>query len=68
MSNRELSNRIEYFVGCIGAFAEKYSLSNSQAYKYLKRFSGLDFLRVFECQTSSCISWMEVANLIQSNT
>ena len=39
MSNRELSNRIEYFVGCIGAFAEKYSLSNSQAYKYLKRFS-----------------------------
>ena len=44
MSNRELSNRIEYFVGCIGAFAEKYSLSNSQAYKYLKRFSGLDFL------------------------
>ena len=47
MSNRELSNRIEYFVGCIGAFAEKYSLSNSQAYKYLKRFSGLDFLEEF---------------------
>ena len=47
MSNRELSNRIEYFVGCIGALAEKYSLSNSQAYKYLKRFSGLDFLEEF---------------------
>lgn len=26
----ELSNRIEYFVRCIGAFAEKYSLSNNQ--------------------------------------
>lgn len=24
--------------------------------------------RVFECQTSCCISRMEVANLIQSNT
>ncbi|WP_308747123.1 DUF3791 domain-containing protein [uncultured Bacteroides sp.] len=28
----------------MGAFTEKYSLSNNQAYKYLKRFAGLDFL------------------------
>jgi hypothetical protein len=47
MNERELSNRLEYFVACIGAFAEKYSLTNSQAYKYLKRFAGLDFLNEF---------------------
>ena len=44
MSERELSNRIEYMICCIGAFVERFSLSNSQAYKYLKRFDGLDFL------------------------
>jgi len=47
MNNRELSNQVEYIVGCIGAFAEKHSLSNSQAYKYLKRFAGLIFLEEF---------------------
>lgn len=44
MDERELSNRIEYIICCIGAFAERFSLSNSQAYKYLKRFDGLSFL------------------------
>lgn len=44
MGERELSNRIEYMICCIGAFAERFSLSNSQAYKYLKHFEGLAFL------------------------
>lgn len=47
MNDKEQSNRLAYFIGCIGAFAEKYSLTNSQAYRYLKRFSGLDFLDEF---------------------
>jgi hypothetical protein len=35
---------IEYIVCCVGAFAEKFSLTNSQAYAYLNRFKAIDFL------------------------
>ena len=41
---KETFNKIEYVISCVGAFASKYSLSNSQAYAYLRRFSGIDFL------------------------
>lgn len=35
---------IEYVVCCVGAFATKFRLTNAQAYAYLRRFSGIDFL------------------------
>lgn len=41
---REMSNIIEYLVCCIGAFANKYALTNAKAYQYLHAFKGLDFL------------------------
>jgi hypothetical protein len=44
MNNKDIVNKIEYVICCVGAFASKYSLSNSQAYAYLRRFSGIDFL------------------------
>ncbi|MEE1207492.1 MAG: DUF3791 domain-containing protein [Muribaculaceae bacterium] len=44
MDKKEIFNRIEYVVACVGAFALKYGLSNSQAYAYLRRFTGIDFL------------------------
>lgn len=44
MENREIYNRIEYVVSCVGAFANRYSLSNAQAYAYLRRHAGIDFL------------------------
>ncbi|MBP1615368.1 MAG: hypothetical protein H6Q13_2816 [Bacteroidetes bacterium] len=44
MEKKEIVNKIEYVICCVGAFASKYSLSNSQAYAYLRRFSGIDFL------------------------
>lgn len=47
MEKRELKNRIEYLVSCIGAFAQRFGLSNSQAYSYLHRYTGIDFL--MEC-------------------
>ncbi len=37
MDKKELLNRIEYLVSCIGAFAQIYHLTNSQAYAYLRR-------------------------------
>ena len=44
MTQKEIFNRIEYIVACVGAFAQRYNLSNMQAYAYLRRFTGLDFL------------------------
>lgn len=44
MNKRELFNRIEYLTTCISAFGEQFKLSNIEAYKYLKRYKGVDFL------------------------
>lgn len=45
MNKRNIvTDKIEYTVCCIGAFAQKFSLTNAQAYAYLRRFSGIDFL------------------------
>ena len=44
MDKKEIFDRIEYVVACVGAFAQRYNLSNSQAYAYLRRFIGIDFL------------------------
>lgn len=44
MIDKATKNKIEYVVTCVGAFAQKYSLTAPQAYSYLRRFSGIDFL------------------------
>lgn len=47
MDRKYIFDKIEYVVACVGAFAQRFKLSNSQAYAYLRRFSGIDFL--LEC-------------------
>ena len=44
MDKKDIFIKIEYIVACVGAFAQRYSLSNMQAYAYLRRFTGIDFL------------------------
>ena len=44
MDKKDILNRIEYVVCCVGAFAERFNLTNDQAYAYLRRFTGIDFL------------------------
>lgn len=44
MEKKEIFDRIEYVVSCVGAFAQKYDISNAQAYAYLRRYTGIDFL------------------------
>lgn len=44
MDKKEIFDRIEYVVACVGAFAERFGLTNMQAYAYLRRFTGIDFL------------------------
>ena len=44
LMERETQNRVTYIIYCVSAFANQYGLSNKQAYAYLNRFKGLDFL------------------------
>ena len=44
MDKREIKNRIDYIIACVSVFAEKYRLSNQQAYAYLCRYTAIDFL------------------------
>lgn len=34
--SKELNYKIEYLLACIGAFAEKFKLTNKSAYNYLQ--------------------------------
>lgn len=47
MDKKNIRDRIEFVVACVGAFAQRYDLTNSQAYAYLRRFTGIEFL--LEC-------------------
>ncbi len=44
MNRKDIKDRIEYVVACVSAFAQQFNLTNSQAYAYLRRFCGIDFL------------------------
>lgn len=43
-SRREIIDRLEWVVCCVGEFAMRHRLSNAAAYSYLSRYSGIDFL------------------------
>lgn len=56
MSQQERANRIAYFNCCIQAFAERFCLSATEAYRYLKNFLGMDFLyRFYEAEHTQSI-------------
>lgn len=44
MSREDITNRLEFIVACVGEFSMKHGLSNKEAYAYLRRFSGIEFL------------------------
>ena len=40
----EQKNKLTYIIYCIDAFGEKYDLMPKQAYAYLKRYGGIQFI------------------------
>lgn len=42
--NKELRDKLSYFITCIAVFGEHFDLQPKQAFAYLKRFGGLAFL------------------------
>lgn len=44
LMSKENINIIEYLVCCVGAFAQRFAMTNRQAYQYLHQYQGLQFL------------------------
>ena len=44
IGGRERKNRIEYFVTCVGDFADKRAMTPSAAFDFLLKYKGLEFL------------------------
>lgn len=44
---RCMEMQVSYIVAVISDFAERFGLSNPQAYRYLARYKGIDFLQEF---------------------
>lgn len=42
--SKKQSNILEYLICVIGAFAIQYSITNAQAYLYMQKYKGVDFL------------------------
>lgn len=42
--NKELRDKLSYFITCIAVFGEHFDLQPKQAFAYLKHFGGLAFL------------------------
>jgi hypothetical protein len=47
MSEREVTNRLSFFICCVSAFSEHFHISKRQAYRYLLTFKGMQFL--YDC-------------------
>lgn len=42
--SRTEKNKLEYFIALVADFAQTYDLKQRQAFNYLKRFKGIEFL------------------------
>ena len=47
VSLRLMDRQVSYIIAVISDFAERFGLSNPQAYRYLARYKGIDFLQEF---------------------
>ena len=45
--SREETNQIRYIIALIAEFTKKFNHGQRQAYNYLKRFKGIDYLMSF---------------------
>lgn len=39
-----VKDKVEYIIALVNEFARAHKLSDSQAYRYLERFKGIDFI------------------------
>ncbi len=63
-TDSELKNKIEYIIAVISEFAAAHSLNTSQAYRYLERFKGIDFVNRFY-NVEHTLSFEDVKGLME---
>lgn len=44
MPTEKTKDRMEYFVACVAEFAKVFGLDSKEAYEYLDKYGGIDFL------------------------
>lgn len=47
MDNVDIKDKIEYVIAAISEFGKRHGLSRVEAYRYLKRYHGMDMLDKF---------------------
>ena len=47
MLTREDNNQLRYTIALVAEFAQKFNLQDRQAFNYIKRFKGLEYLNNF---------------------
>ena len=47
MDKTDISDKVEYVIAAISEFGKRHGLSHVEAYRYLKRFQGMDMLDKF---------------------
>ena len=58
----DVKNKVEYIIAVISEFAAAHSLNTLQAYRYLERFKGLDFVsRFYNVQQRHLRYWVDKA-------
>ena len=46
-TNISVDNKVAYIIAVVNEFAARFSLNSQQAYRYLDRFKGIDFVDEF---------------------
>lgn len=44
MKLEKIKSRLQYFIACVSEFAEAHGMSSSDAYAFLDKYKGMDFL------------------------
>lgn len=47
MDTADIKEKVEYVIAAISEFGQRHKLSRAEAYRYLKRFKGLEMLDKF---------------------
>ena len=47
MTKAMVNNKLAYIIAVVNEFAARFSLNSQQAYRYLDRFNGIDFVDRF---------------------
>ena len=47
MDKADISDKVEYVIAVISEFGKRHGLSRVEAYRYVKRFQGMDMLDKF---------------------